>query len=454
MVAIVDALDGPSAPVNFWGFSYGTASLLPRCIRNLTLPQVLGMHLIQMFTDRVGKVILNGVVDPRFWSNRTPSRHPAEAQIADTEAVYRGFRRVCAAAGPRRCVIAREGDTEDTIDQRIQRGLSILQRSFDQPGDEPFITVTSQIFTFLYTPQAWAQLAQYLWDTVPGMATIGGPEVSSRSTNRNWTHVPPRPPFPVGWFPKVDLHRRQDEDDPEYRQGLSLLSISCGDTVSSGATTQEVLREMVRTAQEVSPNFGAMLGYTYFCHTWSSKAVEQYTGPWNAKPKTPVLVMSTEIDPITPFKAAQLVASADYLGSSARLIKVWNYGHSSWASRSDCVRNITFNYFNHDVVPTDLGTNEEDVLCPTDSSLLGTGEYFPREHLGLHVLMTTHTDPSIRWVREGETDGPDYDIADPNPSATNNPRPQQTNTPRDAASAQQSNYQTLILSILVVLWAM
>jgi pimeloyl-ACP methyl ester carboxylesterase len=46
IVTMADALYGPDTDINFYGISYGT---------------YMGMILIQMFPDRMGKVFLDGV---------------------------------------------------------------------------------------------------------------------------------------------------------------------------------------------------------------------------------------------------------------------------------------------------------------------------------------------------------------------------------------------------------
>lgn len=52
--------------------------------------------------------------------------------------------------------------------------------------------------------------------------------------------------------------------------------------------------------------------------SWPARAVERYTGPWNANLSQPALVIGNTIDPITPLVAAQTVV--DMLGDSAVLL--------------------------------------------------------------------------------------------------------------------------------------
>ncbi|KAG9087721.1 hypothetical protein FRC07_012756, partial [Ceratobasidium sp. 392] len=56
MVMLHDYLEG-SKGINYWGFSYGT---------------LLGNYFVNMFPNRVGRVILDGVLDPWVWSTKPP----------------------------------------------------------------------------------------------------------------------------------------------------------------------------------------------------------------------------------------------------------------------------------------------------------------------------------------------------------------------------------------------
>ena len=348
------------------GFSYGT---------------ITTMQIIQLFTNRIGKVIMDGVSDPRSWGNHRPADHPVNSKIADSDAVFRGFARVCATAGPQNCSIARVGDNEDTLLARILAGLDQLHQSYDDTNEVSFVAATAWIFRYLYHSSSWDKLDRYLARNVPGLGDVGATSTatSSKFAQLDVETEPLLPPLPPIWNP---LEQRQEMSAAwaDYRESLSRIAIRCGDAVSGSpddkSTTDEVFQELIRSAREVSPTFAASYGYVYYCHTWTTSAAERYLGPWDAKPKTPVLVVDTELDPTTPFKAAQLVASDKYLGSSARLIKLWNYGHTSYSVRSKCFSDIVFKYFNEDVIPEDKLNNEEDVLCSTETRILGTGGSF------------------------------------------------------------------------------
>jgi pimeloyl-ACP methyl ester carboxylesterase len=65
---------------NFWGKSYGT---------------FMGEYLISMFPDRVGRVIIDGVGDPRRWAN-TPNYQLSSGWFGNAEDTLKGFFDACA----------------------------------------------------------------------------------------------------------------------------------------------------------------------------------------------------------------------------------------------------------------------------------------------------------------------------------------------------------------------
>jgi len=181
-----------------------------------------------------------------------------------------------------------------------------------------------------------------------------------------------------------------------------VVAVFCGDSADPiGATTKDVFNEIVRVSQAVSHKFGSTFNERFFCHRWSSRAVERYQGPFNRKPKNAVLVIGNQADPITPFRSAKLVASQQYLGDSARLVQQWDFGHTTLAecrmsvytwnylgltssSVSNCTVNIIANYM-RGILP-----NEPFVVCPTNQSILGNCK-----SLRLPLIILLQNQPSL-----------------------------------------------------------
>ena len=114
----------------------------------------------------------------------------------------------------------------------------------------------------------------------------------------------------------------------------------------------------------VGPSFG---DGGFWCHKWPARAVERYTGPWNATTKNKVLVIGNVADPITPFPGAQLVADSLLGTKSAVLVEQNDYGHTSLAEHSDCTISIINAFFVNGTYPT------EDQFCGTNQILFPGG---------------------------------------------------------------------------------
>jgi pimeloyl-ACP methyl ester carboxylesterase len=134
----------------YWGFSYGS---------------FLGATFATMFPDRVGRLILDGVVDvdenvAPFWISN----------LRDTDRVLHHFFRYCHIAGEK-CDLYRPGDEVIDIEQRYETILSSLENStmtFVEPeGFRPVIVtaadVKALVFGMLYIPvRHFPDLAQFL----------------------------------------------------------------------------------------------------------------------------------------------------------------------------------------------------------------------------------------------------------------------------------------------------
>lgn len=123
----------------YWGFSYGT---------------LLGATFAAMFPDRVGRMILDGVVDADFYVS------PIWVEsLLDTDAAETSFFKYCHEASTR-CAIYREGDSEADIRARVYEIAHKLKKN-PIHGINPLthtpMTLTYEIlkftmFTSLYFP--------------------------------------------------------------------------------------------------------------------------------------------------------------------------------------------------------------------------------------------------------------------------------------------------------------
>ncbi|KDN44350.1 hypothetical protein RSAG8_05614, partial [Rhizoctonia solani AG-8 WAC10335] len=301
MVAMHDALEGSDKPINFWGISYGT---------------IVGIYFVNMFPDRVGRVVIDGVVDPKYWANR-PAHEHMEVSFESSDKAFDGFAAACAKAGPSRCAIAEQNSTQASISQWTR---DLIDAAYDyRRVTDPSTRLTS---------------AAIRYTIFQGL--IRDP------TSVNTTEI------------KI----------PDQATAYAYEAINCADAQDAGnTTTKDVFDLVVKVTHHVSHMFGptsTKLAGNY-CHRWPVRAVERYTGPWNKKLSNPILVINNEVDPATPYINAKHVADA--LGSSAILIEQDDYGHGSMAMHSNCTFSALERYFLHNKLP------QKDQFCGTNQEL-------------------------------------------------------------------------------------
>ncbi|KAG8955758.1 hypothetical protein FRC03_011092 [Tulasnella sp. 419] len=311
-----DALEGPNSLINYWGLSYGTA---------------IGAYLVNMFPNRVGRIILDGVMSPVAYSAQPP--HLVNYVLSMIDAVYQYSR-------------------------------------LGYPYTSEYIR--SIVFSYMYEPLAWAELADVFRQLEASLVEFetfiraqgGGVKRSVFKTD----FVPHLPtamnpvlysnlPFLTKIKDKTrqaPLTKRQEDSGVET---WGYYAVTCGDAIDPGTiTTKDVLDEIVKVAQNQSPLFGPTFGVGgFFCHRWGSRAVERYSGPWNTQLANPILVIGNTADPITSLVNARFIS--DQLGISATLITHEAFGHTSLAMPSTCVISAIANYLLSGQVDTFL-TND------------------------------------------------------------------------------------------------
>jgi len=92
----------------YWGFSYGT---------------LLGATFAAMFPDRVGRVILDGVVDADYYVGPV-----LEESLLDTDKVMASFFYFCHKAG-KKCALYRDGDSELDVQARFEQVNEKLKKN-------------------------------------------------------------------------------------------------------------------------------------------------------------------------------------------------------------------------------------------------------------------------------------------------------------------------------------
>ncbi|KAF8319323.1 hypothetical protein DL93DRAFT_2225266 [Clavulina sp. PMI_390] len=345
MIALSDAIEGPGKKVNYWGFSYGT---------------VIGSFFINMFPERVGRVIMDGVVDPIPWTT-SPYLGLHSSQVVDAHLVFDEFTSSCAAAGSL-CAIAGANATQSSVAALVQK---MMDGAFLTYQANPSTTTISSaalrqdLYQGLYFPYQWPTLASALLDFAISLnisEALALPKPSGLSSSRS-TGIRKRasPSF---------LDSSGSDSNNIIANNIASMAITCADSPDAGnITTQDMFDALLATAN-VSQTWGPTWVGNYICHKWPKRAVERYTGPWNASLPEKVLVIANQGDPITPKGGAELVASM--LGNSSAFLLRDGYGHTSLGEASTCTSAVISQYFTNGTTPA-LGT-----VCSTDRNYFGS----------------------------------------------------------------------------------
>ncbi|KAI0658733.1 TAP-like protein-domain-containing protein [Cubamyces menziesii] len=317
---ITSLLDGEDALINYYGLSYGT---------------VIGQYLVNMFPDRVGRVVIDGVVDAIAWAT-LPSYKWERYWQTSTDVAYEMFLDDCAKVGPSQCALAKNNH---------EIGADILRR------------VESFLADLYYKPLAVPKA------TVPGILTNG----RARLFLLGALESPPSWPSAAQAFDQAMQGDGTDVlngvRDAQYLNDLERSAVSCNDNKPFPAPTpEEVIDEQLYVLEHVS-RFGLAVVVSEpdaGCQFWPVTPPERFLGTWNHTLRNPMLIISNTADPATPIANGKLVQET--LGNSSRLLVQDSPGHCSLALPSICTVKAMRAFFADGTLP------KEGTICPVDAS--------------------------------------------------------------------------------------
>ncbi|MEU7401016.1 alpha/beta hydrolase [Streptomyces sp. NPDC044948] len=282
--------------MHYFGISYGTE---------------LGGVYAHLFPERVGRVILDAVVDP------------SADTMGHAENQARGFQRAL-------------DDYLKSTGQEPEEGARKISDLLDRLDGKPLPTSSpgrkltqslalTGIVLPLYSKSGWSTLTSALAAAEEG----DGSELLALADGYN-------------------------ERDPSGRYGTTTHSqrvISCLD--DKQRPTLEETRKLLPEFEKVSPVFGDFLGWDTagWCHDWPV-AGQHETPEVSAPGAAPILVVGNTGDPATPYEGARRMA--DELGKDVGVVLTWKgEGHGAYGSGSDCVDSAVDAYLLKGTVPKD-----------------------------------------------------------------------------------------------------
>ncbi|XMA15370.1 hypothetical protein WAI453_008161 [Rhynchosporium graminicola] len=306
----------------YWGFSYGT---------------LLGATFAAMFPDRVGRVILDGVVDADLYVSPV-----WKDSLEDADQISSSFSYYCHKA-TEKCALYRPGDKVADIEDRFQ---ATMDRIMENPitiihpwSKQPVVITDSYVrgimFSVLYAPNAGFNFVAWIFDELSrGKDDVLGQIVPIQEPEQLCTANLTAEILPN------EAHIAIMCSDKRYPLNETLLELQMTfDKLASGSSWADVWMT-------------AMIS----CDAYPVKAVDPPMR-WDDHPshkadpiKTafPLLFVSNTADPVTPLAAGVKMARKF---TDAGLIEQHSMGHCSIAAVSKCTIGKIREYLKEGKVP-------------------------------------------------------------------------------------------------------
>ncbi|MHC2186405.1 alpha/beta hydrolase [Rathayibacter agropyri] len=291
--------------LNYLGYSYGT---------------YLGATYAGLFPDRVGRLVLDGAIDPA-----ATSLDIVREQAKGFESALRAYLADC--LGSEGCPFT------GSVDEAMTQLRSMLERVDESPiraSDGRQLgatTLWTAIIYPLYDATGWHALSEMLSDVRRGGATIA--------------------------FRYADAYNSRSADGTYSDNSTeAFLAVNCLDH-SSPADTASV-RANAAALEEAAPTIGRYLAYgEIICGEWPA-ASQGSRAPIRAEGAAPIVVVGTTHDPATPYVWAQALAGEL---ADGHLITYDGKGHTAYNKSNSCVNDAVDAYLIDGTVP------EKDPRC-------------------------------------------------------------------------------------------
>ncbi|MFG2498626.1 alpha/beta hydrolase [Streptomyces sp. NPDC048441] len=291
--------------LSYVGASYGT---------------FLGATYAGLYPDRVGRLVLDGAMDPSL-----PARRMNRDQTAGFETAFQSFAKDC--VGRTDCPLG-TADAKDA-GKRLKSFFDDLDRTPIPAGDAEGrklgeALATTGVIAAMYDEAAWPQLRTALTAAIKDKDGAGLLALS-------------------------DSYYERDGDGTYANLMFANAAVNCLDLPPAFATAAEV-KKSLPDFQKASPVFGDGLAWASLnCAYWPVKATGE-PHRIEADGAAPIVVVGTTRDPATPYRWAEALAGQL---SSGKLLTYEGDGHTAYGRGSKCVDSAINAYLLKGVAPKD-----------------------------------------------------------------------------------------------------
>lgn len=263
----------------------------------------LGATYAGLFPERVGRLVLDGAMDPSL-----PARRLNLDQTAGFETAFDAFAKDCVRQTD--CPLGTEAGEVGTN----------LKAFFDRLDASPIPTgdadgrrlgealATTGVIAAMYDESTWPQLRESL---TTAMRDKDG----------------------AGLLLLADSYYERDADGRYSNLMFANAAVNCLDLPAAYGTPDQV-RDALPSFEEASPVFGEVMAWASLsCAYWPVRPTGE-PHRIEAKGAAPIVVVGTTRDPATPYRWAQ---SLSRQLSSARLLTYEGDGHTAYGRGSVCI---------------------------------------------------------------------------------------------------------------------
>ena len=317
--------------VNYFGVSYGTA---------------LGQTFAQMYPDRVGRFLLDSVIDIH---DMTSGKF--EHYMDDVDKTFNRYLELCLEAGVEKCPFAANTTTPAEIEQKLVRLLERLEDSpmpllkgATQAGYIGSDSILTRFRNLMYLPmvkgyESWGQILELVNN-----------EVQSEELSAFFAGPVEDPVAPLVTQPYLAAEKEE-----------VLNSIYCASGAGS-VTLPQLRKKLVKLEKQTRYGWGVWGNVVAGCSGWKAPSlgipkIENY----GTATKNPILFAGSGFDVVTPLNNARV---ASKLWKDSGVLSVPEaIGHSVFSARSKCAERAMSEFFQDGVV------SKEEIRCKLDEQL-------------------------------------------------------------------------------------